>query len=39
MSSAKGIIFDIKEFALQVMKRYSEELDDIVLAGTKVRGV
>ena len=32
-------IDDIKEFALQVMKRYSEELDDIVLAGTKVRGV
>ena len=32
-------IDDIKEFALQVMKKYSEELDDIVLAGTKVRGV
>jgi len=32
-------ISDIKEFALEVMKRYSEEIDDIVLAGTKVRGV
>ena len=32
-------IEDIKVFALQVMKRYSEELEDIVLAGTKVRGV
>jgi len=32
-------ITDIKEFALEVMKRYSEEIDDIVLAGTKVRGV
>ena len=32
-------IDDIKEFALEVMKRYSEELDDIILAGTKVRGV
>ena len=32
-------IENIKEFALEVMKRYSEELDDIILAGTKVRGV
>lgn len=32
-------ISDIKEFALEVMKRYSEELQDIVLASTKVRGV
>ena len=32
-------IEDIKEFALEVMKRYSEELEDIVLSGTKVRGV
>ena len=32
-------ISDIKEFALEVMKRYSEELDDILLATTKVRGV
>lgn len=32
-------IKDIKEFALEVMKRYSEELEDIKFAGTKVRGV
>lgn len=32
-------ITDIKEFALEVMKRYSEEIEDIILAGTKVRGV
>ncbi len=32
-------IDNIKEFALEIMKRYSEELDDIILAGTKVRGV
>jgi hypothetical protein len=32
-------IKDIKEFALEVMKRYSEELKDIKFAGTKVRGV
>lgn len=32
-------ISDIKEFALEVMKKYSEELQDIVLASTKVRGV
>ena len=32
-------IKDIKEFATDVMKRYSEEIDDIVLASTKVRGV
>lgn len=32
-------IKDIKEFALEVMKRYSEEIEDIILAGTKVRGV
>ena len=32
-------ITDIKEFALEIMKRYSDELEDIVLAGTKVRGV
>lgn len=32
-------IKDIKEFALEVMKNYSEEVDDIVLASTKVRGV
>lgn len=32
-------ISDIKDFALEVMKNYSEEIDDIVLASTKVRGV
>ena len=32
-------IEDIKEFAQEVMKNYSEEIDDIVLASTKVRGV
>lgn len=32
-------IADIKEFALEVMKNYTEEIDDIILASTKVRGV
>ena len=32
-------IKDIKDFAIDVMKRYSEEIEDIVLASTKVRGV
>jgi len=32
-------IDDIKDFAQEVMKNYAEELDDIVLASTKVRGV
>lgn len=32
-------IKDIKNFALDVMKRYSEEIDDIIMASTKVRGV
>ena len=32
-------IKNIKEFAIKVMKLYSEEIDDIILAGTKVRGV
>ncbi len=30
---------DIKDFAQDVMERYSEEIDDIILATTKVRGV
>ena len=38
LTSELGIT-DIKEFALEVMKRYSEELEDIYLASTKVRGV
>lgn len=32
-------INDIEEFARDVMKRYSEEIEDIKLASTKVRGV
>ena len=32
-------IDDIKEFAIEVMNRYAAEIDDIMLAGTKVRGV
>lgn len=32
-------ITDVKEFALEIMQKYSEELEDIVLASTKVRGV
>lgn len=32
-------INDIKEFAQEIMKNYVEELDDIVMASTKVRGV
>ena len=30
---------NVKEFALEVMKNYTEEIEDIVLASTKVRGV
>lgn len=32
-------IDNIQEFATEIMKRYAEELDDIVLASSKVRGV
>ena len=32
-------IEDIKAFAVEVMEKYSEEIEDIILAGTKVRGV
>lgn len=32
-------IDDIKEFAIEVMRNYSEEIEDIVLVSTKVRGV
>lgn len=38
LQSELGII-DIKDFAIKVMQRYSDELNDIVLASTKVRGV
>ncbi|MBR3889319.1 DUF366 family protein [bacterium] len=42
--SASGLtselgIKDIKEFAKTIMQRYSDEIEDIVLASTKVRGV
>lgn len=30
---------NIKELALEIMDKYSQELDDIILASTKVRGV
>ena len=32
-------ITDIKDFAIDILKEYSNELDDIVRASTKVRGV
>lgn len=32
-------ITDIENFAKEIMQKYSEETNDIVLAGTKVRGV
>jgi hypothetical protein len=38
LESELGII-DTKAFAIDVMERYANELDDIVLASTKVRGV
>ena len=38
LTSELGIV-DIKEFANTIMQRYSDEIDDIVLASTKVRGV
>jgi hypothetical protein len=42
--SASGLkselgIEDIKEFAQEIMRKYSEEIEDIILASTKVRGV
>ena len=38
LSSELGIS-DIKKFAQEVMKKYSEEIDDIIMASTKVRVV
>lgn len=38
LTSELGIV-DIKDFANTIMKRYSDEIEDIVLASTKVRGV
>ena len=32
-------IVDIKEFGTTIMQRYADEIDDIILASTKVRGV
>lgn len=32
-------ITDIDEFAKEILQHYSEEIDDIILASTKVRGV
>ena len=32
-------ITNYEEFALKVLKLYNEEIDDIILATTKVRGV
>lgn len=32
-------ISDIKEFAVEIMQKYAEEINDIILASTKVRGV
>ena len=42
--SASGLtselgIFDIKDLAIEIMNRYSEEIQDIIMASTKVRGV
>lgn len=38
LTSELGIT-DIKDFAVKVMERYANEIDDIILATTKVRGV
>ena len=38
LSSELGI-YDIKEFADEILNNYSEEISDIILASTKVRGV
>ena len=38
LSSELGIS-DVKEFAIEVMDKYSKEIDDIIMASTKVRGV
>lgn len=32
-------IKDIKDFAQEIMENYAEEIDDIIMASTKVRGV
>ena len=34
-----ALIVDIKELAQEILTKYSDEIDDIVMASTKVRGV
>ena len=38
LTSELGIV-DIKELAQEILAKYSDEIDDIVMASTKVRGV
>jgi hypothetical protein len=38
LKSDLGII-DIKDFAIEIMNNYKDEIEDIILASTKVRGV
>lgn len=38
LTSELGIV-DIKELAQEILTKYSDEIDDIVMASTKVRGV
>lgn len=38
LTSELGIV-DIEDFAKEIMAKYSDEIEDIVLASTKVRGV
>ena len=38
-SMAYNITQDIEDFAKEIMAKYSDEIEDIVLASTKVRGV
>ena len=38
LSSELGI-YDITDLAKEIMDKYSKEIDDIILASTKVRGV
>ena len=39
LSPKFGGVHDIKDFAIEIMKRYAAEIHDIILASTKVRGV
>ena len=38
LTSELGIT-NIKEFANEILEKYSEEINDIIMASTKVRGV